>query len=90
MLLLLCPLLLCGSPNYNVILYNYRLIFYYISHHKTHLYELFERERGGGCWGFIIEWFLLLICRSNDELVQFLRVHRETNFVKTHGGDVNK
>lgn len=47
MLLLLCPLLLCGSPNYNVILYNYRLIFYYISHHKTHLYELFERERGG-------------------------------------------
>ena len=49
-MLLLCPLLLCGSPNYNVILYNYRLFFYYISHHKTHLYELFERERerGGG------------------------------------------
>ena len=50
-MLLLCPLLLCGSPNYNVI-YNYRLFFYYISHHKTHLYELFERERereGGVC-----------------------------------------
>lgn len=42
-MLLLCPLLLCGSPNYNV--NNYRLFFYYISHHKTHLYE---RERGGG------------------------------------------
>ena len=42
-MLLLCPLLLCGSPNYNV--NNYRLFFYYISHHKTHLYELFERER---------------------------------------------
>ena len=44
-MLLLCPLLLCGSPNYNVI-YNYRLFFYYISHHKTHLYER-EREGGG-------------------------------------------
>ena len=57
MLLLLCPLLLCGSPNYDVVLYNYRLFFYYISHHKTHLYELFERERERG--GGVVEALLL-------------------------------
>jgi protein xylosyltransferase len=28
--------------------------------------------------------------KTNDELVQFLRVHRYSNFVKTHGGDINK
>ena len=34
--------------------------------------------------------FSLPIFRHNDELVQFLRVHRGSNFVKTHGGDINK
>ena len=30
------------------------------------------------------------VCRSNDDLTQFLRVHRGKNFVKTHGGDIKK
>lgn len=28
--------------------------------------------------------------KTNQELVRFLRVHRGSNFVKTHGGDINK
>ena len=28
--------------------------------------------------------------RTNDDMTQFLRVHRGSNFVKTHGGDINK
>ena len=31
-----------------------------------------------------------LFCRNNHELMQFLRVHRNSNFVKSHGGDINK
>ena len=28
--------------------------------------------------------------RTNDDLVRFLRTHRGSNFVKTHGGDIRK
>ncbi len=34
--------------------------------------------------------FLILMCRNNDELVKFLQDYYGKNFVKTHGGDLNK
>ena len=33
---------------------------------------------------------LSILYRTNDELVQFLKVQRKYNFVKTHGGDIKK
>ena len=40
----------------------------------------------GGIDGCILLLNVLLV----DELMQFLRVHRNSNFVKSHGGDINK
>ena len=39
---------------------------------------------------FVICGITFYACRTNSELVNFLKVHRGSNFVKTHGGDIKK
>ena len=45
-----------------------------------------EGLRSHMCNCFLLDYHY----RTNQELVRFLRVHRGSNFVKTHGGDINK